>query len=168
MQSDTQNSEVKSAKVEQLRKIAKLMDSQFKIPGTNFSFGLDPILGLIPGLGDYSGVLSGLAFVVLAKKNGASNRASLMMLKNIVKDYFIGLIPVLGKAFDFFYKNHKKNIKIFEENILEHKHNEPTKPIVFVIIFAILFLGLILSILVVWLMVKAYKFLIAHYGQGPF
>jgi len=80
--------------------LAKLMDSQFRIPGTNIRFGLDALIGLVPGAGDIAGFLiSGYIIAVLAK-NGASGFVLARITLNIFIDSLVGSIPILGDLFD--------------------------------------------------------------------
>lgn len=114
-----------SATNHQLKKIealAKLMDSQFIIPGTNIKFGLDGLLGLIPGVGDMATFLvSGYMVSVLAK-NGASGFVLARMILNILLDAIIGAIPFLGDIFDFAFKANQRNVKLMHEHYREGKH----------------------------------------------
>jgi len=117
----------------QLQKIAvvtKLMDSQFKIPGTNFSFGLDPLIGLIPGLGAVIDYVISAYLLVSMVQNGASNKVIAKMILNISIDGIGGLIPVLGNIFDFFYKANRKNLVLAVEHFEEGKHQGSALPIV--------------------------------------
>lgn len=80
----------------QLDWLAKLMDAQFSIPGTNFRFGLDGIIGLIPGAGDLSTfAVSGYLLTIMAR-NGASGFLLARMALNVVIDALFGMIPILG------------------------------------------------------------------------
>jgi hypothetical protein len=134
----------------QLQKIAaitKLMDSQFKIPGTKFSFGLDPLIGLIPGLGavvDY--LISGYLLVAMVK-NGASSRVISKMILNITIDGIGGLVPVLGNIFDFFYKANRKNLVLAVEHFEEGKHQGSAWPIILPILAVLTVIFIIFSVL---------------------
>ncbi len=83
-----------------LDKLAKLMDAQFTIPGTNIRFGLDALIGLIPVAGDLSTfAISGYMLFVMAK-NGASGFVLARMVLNVLADAIIGSVPILGDIFD--------------------------------------------------------------------
>ena len=92
------------ASLQQIAKLVKLMDSQFRIPGTKFTFGLDPIIGLIPGLGDLIDYGISAYLMVAMIRNGASGRAVAKMLINITIDGLVGVIPFLGRFFDILFK----------------------------------------------------------------
>jgi hypothetical protein len=102
--------------------LARLMDSQFRIPGTGIRFGLDAIVGLIPGAGDFSTFLvSGYLLSVLAK-NGASGFVIARMALNIVIDGLIGAIPVLGDIFDVAFKANQRNMQLMHQHYVEGRH----------------------------------------------
>jgi len=129
-----ENNQIKGKTIPpQLQKIAvvtKLMDSQFKIPGTNFSFGLDPLIGLIPGLGAVIDYVISAYLLVSMVQNGASNKVIAKMILNISIDGIGGLIPILGNIFDFFYKANRKNLVLAVEHFEEGKHQGSALPIV--------------------------------------
>lgn len=117
----------------QLQKIArltKLMDSQFKVPGTSITFGIDPIIGLIPGLGSIVDYIISAYLLVAMVKNGASGRVVSKMFLNISIDGIVGAIPGFGNIFDFFYKANRKNLVLAVEHFEEGKHQGSMWPIV--------------------------------------
>lgn len=96
-------------------RFAKLLDSEFRIPGTDIRFGLDPIIGLIPGLGDVLGYVASAVIVLGIVQKGVSGKVILQMLGNILLDMLIGLVPFLGSFFDFVYKANDRNIQLLKE-----------------------------------------------------
>ncbi|MEO8795932.1 MAG: DUF4112 domain-containing protein [Daejeonella sp.] len=124
--------------------ISVLMDNQFKIPGTNFRFGLDPLLNLIPVVGDLSGFAVSAMLVATMAKNGASRKIVILMLINIIIDTTIGAIPIIGNIFDFAYKSNAKNIRLLKEHYQEGKHQgKGTGTIVLIVVVLLAFLILI-------------------------
>ena len=96
--------------------------SQFKIPGTNISFGLDALVGLIPGAGDFATFLvSGYMMLTLAK-NGASGFVLARMALNVLIDSLIGAIPILGDIFDIAFKANARNMKLMHEHYVDGRH----------------------------------------------
>lgn len=96
-------------------RLAELLDNKFRIPGTNIRFGIDPIIGLIPGAGDVvAGVIS-LYFLIQAAMLGGSASVLGRMSLNILLDVLIGSIPVLGEAFDVYWKANLRNARLLEE-----------------------------------------------------
>jgi hypothetical protein len=129
----------------QLDWIAKLMDAQFSIPGTNFRFGLDGIIGLIPGAGDLSTLaISGYLLTIMAK-NGASGYVLARMVLNVLIDAIFGMIPILGDIFDIAFKANMRNLKLMKEHYVEGRHRGGAwKVIVPVLVVLFIVVGLII------------------------
>lgn len=101
--------------------LATLLDSQFRIPGTNMRFGLDGIIGLIPYLGDMAGfVISGLLMRLMLRR-GAGPMLMLRMLGNFVLDALIGIVPLVGDLFDFGFKANRRNVNLLKKYYAEEK-----------------------------------------------
>ncbi len=97
--------------------LARLMDSRFRIPGTGIRFGLDSLLGLVPGIGDTAGFfLSGIIPLMAASK-GVSGRVLLTMAGNILLDYAVGTIPILGDVFDVAFKANRRNLRLLRREL---------------------------------------------------
>jgi len=111
-----------SKRLKWVESIAYLMDNQFQIPGTNMRFGLDPILGLVPFLGDVSTFAVSGALVLTMARHGASRAVVVRMVINIILDLIIGSIPILGAIFDFGYKANARNVRLLREHYEEGKH----------------------------------------------
>ncbi len=97
-----------------LRKLTRLMDYSMVLPGTNIRFGLDPILGLIPGAGDTASLLISVYIILQARRLGISSSVMTRMVSNVVLDSLVGAIPVLGDIFDFAYKANRRNLKLLK------------------------------------------------------
>jgi hypothetical protein len=124
----------KSSQFPWISRFSYLMDEQFRFPGTQFRFGLDPILNLVPFVGDMAGLLiSGGLLMAMAKK-GASNKLVVLMSVNILLDATIGAIPIIGQIFDFFYKANTRNIKLMKEHYFENKHQGSGKNVIYLIV----------------------------------
>ena len=102
--------------------LAKLMDTQFQISGTKIRFGLDPLLGVVPGLGDFTGFLVSGYMILICARNGASGFLLARMTLNIVIDALIGSIPLIGDLFDFAYKADRRNLKLMQQHYVEGRH----------------------------------------------
>lgn len=102
-------------------RLATLLDSQFSIPGTNFRFGLDGLLGLIPGIGDTIAMALSLIIVAEAVSRRVRKRVVALMLGNILLDWLIGLIPIVGDIFDVVYKANLRNLRLLEGELLAHR-----------------------------------------------
>jgi NAD/NADP transhydrogenase beta subunit len=97
------------------RKLAEILDSKFKIPNTNIRFGIDPILGLIPGAGDWLAGIISLYILIQAALQGGGTLVLSRMFINILLDVLIGAIPVIGEIFDVYWKSNIRNAKILQE-----------------------------------------------------
>lgn len=100
-----------------LARLAWLLDNAIEIPGTRFRVGLDPILGLIPGLGDLLGVLASSYIVREAARLGAPPSLLTRMAFNVAVDGLIGLVPFVGDVFDAAWKANQRNYKLLEQHI---------------------------------------------------
>ena len=119
-----------------IRHLAYLMDGA--IPIGRWSFGLDPLLGLVPGIGDLIGAMISMLIVVRAVQAGVPRIAVARMMTNIAIDTLIGSIPIAGDAFDFAYKSNLKNLRIYEESLYTG-HTETARHWAF---FFVLFAGI--------------------------
>jgi hypothetical protein len=96
------------------RALARLLDTAIRIPGTGIRFGLDPILGLVPGLGDVAGAAMSGYIVLIGARLGAPRSIIVRMLLNIGIDTVVGSLPVLGDLFDAAFKSNVRNISLLE------------------------------------------------------
>lgn len=107
------------------RALVRLLDRAFVVPGTRVEVGLDPILGfLAPGAGDLVGALATLALFHLGFKLRVPRVILLRMLLNVAIDALLGSVPIIGDAFDLFYRAGQKNLALVEK----HSGSAPEKP----------------------------------------
>lgn len=131
--------------------LAKLLDNQFAIPGTNYRFGLDGLIGLVPYLGDMAGfVVSGILLRTMIKK-GAGPLLMLRMFWNFVLDTVIGIVPVIGDLFDFGYKANRRNVDLLKAYYADGKAKPSAKG-------SIAFLGLLMLVIFAALIWAIWKF----------
>ncbi len=95
-----------------LERIARLLDSEFRLPGTRFRFGLDGLIGLVPGIGDAAGFAISSYIVLEAWRLGAPAPILMRMIANLVVDGAVGSIPVAGDLFDLAWKANKRNLNL--------------------------------------------------------
>ena len=95
--------EILDEKLVRLRQLSKNLDESFTIPGTNIKFGMDALLGLVPGGGDLVSGIFSLYMLRAAIKMKLPKRAIFSMLVNILLDTTIGIIPVAGDIFDILH-----------------------------------------------------------------
>jgi uncharacterized protein DUF4112 len=103
--------------LERLRRLARLLDSAVQLPGTRVRFGLDPIIGLVPGLGDVIGAIFSTLIIFQAARLGAPRSTLIRMLANVGVDTLVGEIPLLGDLFDFGWKSNTRNIALLEQHL---------------------------------------------------
>ena len=104
--------------LELLRRWARIFDSAFRIPGTGITFGLDPIIGLIPGIGDLSSPIFSLFIIWHAAKLRVPKVVMARMMLNALIDSAVGAIPVLGDLFDFAWKASAWNLALLERHAM--------------------------------------------------
>ena len=107
----------RAARLARLRSLADRMDARFRVPGTGFRFGWDSILGLVPGLGDAVTVLPAVYMIQQAGKMGVRKSVLARMAGNAGVDFIVGGVPVLGDAFDVFFKSNRRNLALLEREL---------------------------------------------------
>jgi uncharacterized protein DUF4112 len=98
--------------------LALIMDELVRVPGTKFRFGLDPLLGLIPGIGDTSSALVSALALIQAVRVGVPKILLARMSLNILINEIIGVVPVVGDAFSFWFKSNARNYQIIKDHQL--------------------------------------------------
>ena len=98
-----------------LRRLAWLLDSSIGIPGTRYRFGLDPLLGLFPVVGDILGMVISSYIVIQAARLGAPGALLARMLLNIGIEGLIGAVPVAGDIFDAAWKANQRNVRLLDD-----------------------------------------------------
>lgn len=125
-----------------VERIAHLFDDQFRIPGTNFRFGLDPIINLFPVAGDAAGMMVSAALLITMARNGASRKVIILMMLNVMIDGLIGAIPLIGQVFDFYYKANLRNIALLKQHYEEGRHQGNGNGVIaMIVIVLVLFLA---------------------------
>lgn len=116
------------ARMGQARALARLLDSAIRVPGTGIRFGLDSLLGVIPGLGDAAGAVFSGYLVLLAAQLGVPKPLIARMVANVAIDTVVGGIPVLGDLFDVAWKSNTRNLALLESYIgaPPARHEPPT------------------------------------------
>lgn len=93
-------------------RLARLLDSQFRVPGTRMRFGVDGVLGLLPGVGDAAGLALSTMVILQAVHLGARGSTVVRMVLNVVLDAVVGAVPLLGSVFDFAFKANNRNVAL--------------------------------------------------------
>jgi hypothetical protein len=98
-------------------RIARLLDGLVSIPGTRIRFGLDALLGLIPGIGDIAGLLLGSSILFESVRVGAPRGLIARMLGNMVVDTVGGSVPLVGDLFDVAFRSHARNARLLLDHL---------------------------------------------------
>lgn len=101
------------------RAVARVLDDLIPIPGTSWRIGIDPLLGLFPGVGDWVGWAASLHLLLSAWRAGADAATLVRMAGNMVIDALVGAVPVLGDLFDMAWKANDRNLRILEGVVAE-------------------------------------------------
>lgn len=96
--------------------LAKVLDELFRIPGTNIKVGLDPLIGLIPGMGDGSAAVISAFLIVRGAQAGLPKIVLARMALNVLINAAVGAIPGAGDVFSVFYKSNIKNLELFQKH----------------------------------------------------
>lgn len=100
-----------------MEKLAWVLDGAIPVPGTGFRFGVDSIIGLVPGVGDVVGLLLGAAILYEGVRIGAPRTLMVRMLRNSVLDAVMGVVPVIGDIADFAFKSNKRNARLLLDHL---------------------------------------------------
>ncbi|MDF1599272.1 DUF4112 domain-containing protein [Mesorhizobium sp. YIM 152430] len=103
--------------LDEVRRLAKLLDTRWKIPGIGVRFGIDPVLGLIPGAGDLVAGAISTYVIVKAHRLGAPKSMLVRMAGNVAVDTVVGSVPILGSVFDLFYKASTRNLRLLQTHL---------------------------------------------------
>ena len=102
-----------------LRRVAELMDSAFVVPGTTYRIGLDPIIGLVPWIGDLVSPAFTVALLWQARDVRIPKIVLLRMIFNAAIDALIGTVPLVGDLFDFGFKANQMNFALLDKHAYE-------------------------------------------------
>jgi hypothetical protein len=101
------------------RALAHLLDDGIRVPVIGVRFGLDPVIGLVPGFGDFAGAVLSSYIVILGARLGAPRPVVLRMIGNVAVDTFGGTVPLVGDLFDVAWKSNIRNVALLDRWIDE-------------------------------------------------
>lgn len=137
--------------LERLQKFSTITDSSIAIPFTKVRIGADAVIGMLPIVGDFAGLLLSSYVLIEAQRIGASKEVKLKIVRNMAIDFVGGLLPVVGDAFDVIFKANTRNTSLLKNHLEQRLSLEPTQPpfpwhtlIGLSILFALLSAGLTL------------------------
>ena len=107
----------RAERIARLDGLATLLDTAFFIPGTNIRFGIDAMIGLVPGIGDVITTAMSLYIVHEARQLGAPRHLIARMLANVALDGVVGAVPLLGDAFDVMWRANRRNMTLLRNHL---------------------------------------------------
>ncbi len=136
---------------ENLDFLSHVLDDWFRVPGTSIRFGLDGIIGLVPGLGDIIGGLASTVIVVAAWVRGVPYVTLARMVVNIGIEVLLGTVPLLGDAFDIAWKANRRNYALIVRH-LEQSRRQTWRDWVFLTFIAVTLAAIFLApiFLILW------------------
>jgi Domain of unknown function (DUF4112) len=132
---------------ETLRRLEILLDEAFRIPGTQVRFGIDGIIGLVPGVGDALAGLLSLVIPIAAWMRGVPYIAMVRMTVNIAIGVLVGTIPIAGDIFDIFWKANRRNYRLLQRHLREPRQHSWRDWVFLLVLCALLLLILASPIL---------------------
>jgi hypothetical protein len=117
--------------------LARYLDGLFRIPGTNWRFGLDALIGLVPNVGDTLTSFASFYILFAGVRYGVPKITLLRMAFNIAVDYLVGSIPFIGDAFDFVWKSNQQNMNLIRTRASGHGKGKTSD---YVFVFGLIFL----------------------------
>ncbi len=137
--------------------LAKILDTTVKIPGTPFYVGLDPLLGLIPGIGDVLANLIGTVILILAARLDVPKVVITRMSINLLINGTIGAIPILGDLFSIWFRSHARNAELLRRAAMQpYRETQQARLYVAGIIGGTVVLLLLAIALVLWIVVTVW------------
>ena len=133
------------------------MDSAYRVPGTSIRFGWDPIVGLVPGVGDVATASFAVAILYHAFRLGVPGVVLARMLVNVLIDLAAGLVPVAGDVADIAWKSNSLNLALLERH--ERPGVTPTSGDWAIVLFAVVIIGSVLALVLTSVAMMAYTVL---------
>ena len=115
------------------RLLAELLDRRFTVPGTSIRIGLDPIIGLIPGIGDTLANLAGSAILLIGAQFNLPKIVLLRMALNVALNTLVGAIPFVGDLFSIWFRSNVRNAQLLERYATQHRQRAATADWLFVV-----------------------------------
>ena len=98
-----------------LDQLSRAMDGLFRIPGTGWRIGLDALVGLVPGVGDFATTAVSLYILAAGVRYRVPKATLLRMASNVAVDYLLGAVPIVGDLFDAAWKSNQMNVELLKQ-----------------------------------------------------
>jgi len=140
---------------EGLETVATLLDDLFRIPGTSIRFGLDPLIGLIPGFGDAVSGFASFLIVYSAWQRQLPRVTIARMVANVALDSLIGAVPFLGDMFDAAWKSNRRNIELLKRAQYTRRREQVWHDWLFLLLVVLAIVALVMvPILLLWFVIN--------------
>ena len=134
--------------------LASWLDDIFQIPGTSIRFGLDPIIGVVPGLGDLLTGAASFLIIFSAWQRQLPRVTVARMVVNVAIDTFVGAIPLFGDAFDLAWKSNRKNVNLLQRTSLNPTRRQDWRDWLFLLGVVLAMIALIaIPVLALWFVI---------------
>jgi hypothetical protein len=144
---------------EHLDYVAALLDDIFRIPGTKIRFGLDALIGWVPGIGDAMTGIASFLIVFASWRRGAKAVTLVRMIANVLLETAIGAIPVAGDVFHVVWKANRRNYRLLIREKEEPGANTRRDwMFLAVLLFAVIAAAVIPIVVLTWVMLSVFKF----------
>lgn len=137
-------------RLELLRRWARVFDSAFRIPGTQIRFGIDPILGLVPGVGDLASPVLSLFMIWQGARLRVPKIVLMRMVFNAMIDALSGVVPVLGDLFDFGWKATEWNMALLERHAMPGQRATSGDYLFVTLCSAVIIIAALIPIILIW------------------
>lgn len=140
------------------RWVALVMDELIRFPNTRFTFGLDPVIGLVPGIGDTASAIVSAVVLIQAARRGLPKILLARMSVNILINEIVGIVPGIGDAFSFWFKSNKRNYDLLLAHRADSRRASKSDWLFVIFVLTMLFVIVAAGIFVSFLVLRA----IAH------
>ena len=135
----------REASLARLRSLTHLLDNAIPIPGTSYRIGIDPIVGLFPGGGDFAMALLSVYVVIEAARFGLPRPSLVRMIWNLILDALLGTVPFAGDFVDVAWKANSKNLALIEAHVASSARQQKADYL-FVALLIAVFLAVVVAI----------------------
>src|SRR5437868_9210254 len=144
------------------RWFAQIMDEFLRVPGTRFRFGLDPLIGLLPGLGDTASAAASALTLIYAARCGLPKILLARMSLNILINEVVGIVPGIGDAFSFWFKSNSRNYQLLQRHWGAPRRPRTSDWIFVGIVLAVLLLVVAAGMVVSFFVLRALAKFVQH------
>lgn len=136
--------------LERLDYLAEFSDDAIEIPGTGIRFGIDPLIGLIPGIGDAAGSIFSGYIIFEACRHRLPPSLILRMILVALAELFIGSIPVIGDIFDFAWKANRRNVDLIKGFLRDQKKIKRSSRLIVTAVFLPFLVAILFFLFLLW------------------